>query len=138
MADGDETARLELAEAFVAHALGESSVEETRTRIATIAARASLDADVRVLRMLARLRNDDAVQKRRQKRFHDARNALAGVIATVELLAAVLQHESPEHPFLTQATPATRREVLEALRHATDATKSLSTILQLPFDDDSK
>ncbi len=135
--DPNDAAWRKLADLYLRHALGELSSEAAIASVEAVAAEAEIDDDARVWKLLGLLTAAKAGVDRQRKRVHAARNAVAGVIATVELAESHLQAESAESPLLASASVEARRELLEAVRRSVLAAKSLTATLDRALSDES-
>ena len=136
--DPIDAAWRKMADIYLQHALGDLSSERAIAAIEAAAAEAALDSDARVWKLLALLTADKELVARRRKRGHAARNAVAGVIATVELAETHLHGESPERPLMVLATVEARCELLEAVRRSVLAAKSMTATIEEALADDTR
>ena len=74
----------------------------------------------------------ERLEREHIERDHDANNALAGVHANLSFVEAMLSEASPNEPFLEDATPQERADLLQSLKHAIQATKKLAELLKGP------
>lgn len=135
--DPIDAAWQKLADIHLKHVLGDLSAERAIAAVQAAARDAAIDSDARVRKLVARLTAEGESDDRRRKRGHAARNAIAGVIATVELVESHLRGESPERPLLLVASVEERRELLEAVRRSVLAAKSLTATLDQALAEDA-
>lgn len=126
MSELEGPARRAVADALLAYALGESPAAETRARIEALAG----GDPTRVARVLDRIAIMEGDRGQVFERVHRVNNAFAGVSANVRYLASMLVREKPERPLLEHADAELRDEVLQALRHADEATTKLGAVLK--------
>jgi hypothetical protein len=126
MSDLEGPARRAVADALLAYTLGESPAAEARTRIEALAG-GELGRVMRVLDRIAIMEGD---RGQVFERVHRVNNAFAGVSANVRYLASILEREKPERPLLEHADADLRCEVLQALKHADEATTKLGAVLK--------
>jgi hypothetical protein len=112
-------------EAVVAQASGELTAGATHARIVAIAQRSGLELDARVARLLERLDAQARAQQSRRESFHRLNNAIASVRANLDFLALAFEGEAAAAPFLVDATPEERANVLQALHYALESSERL-------------
>jgi hypothetical protein len=126
-------------ELFAALVPNETGSLASPTPMADLAARlravdegASGDNRARLAPVLGLLAHCERLERERAERDHKANNALAGVHANVAFLESALGQQSPSRPLAEDATPEERTVLLQALRHAVQATRKLTDILRDP------
>ena len=84
--------------------------------------------------LLERLDAQARAQQLRRESFHRLNNAIAGVRANLDFLALAFEGEAAAAPFLADATPEQRANVLQALHYALESSERLVAMTHAALD----